>query len=694
MSNILSPGLKLYWLLTILLLVAVRLSVAQQQETCELAASITKTAKAYHFNPRPVDDVYSRLVMTGFLRLLDPDHIFLTEKDRKSLKKKYAQRLDDLIREEDCSFLSEVTQLYVSRIKFVDSLMNSLSPADFNFEVYDTLDMSDEFRIADKQDLSAYWKKLVKLHALSLYCRRMDSNSRENEMSAQIMDSCLLQSISRQQCRIKARTTHSGGSKAYARQCYLKSIASAFDPHTGFFTRNEQQAFYGALSKTRKSFGIQFTRNDLGEMEITAIVPGSPAWKSNLLNEGDVILDIVSKDITKDLSCSRPSEVATLLASPGLSKAVFGIRKKSGKQIKVPLRKAETAVQENVISSFVLRGKQDIGYIYLPSFYTQMENPWSTTDGCANDVATELIKLKREGISGLIIDLRDNGGGSMMEAILLSGIFINYGAVSISKSRDEEPVTLRDRNRGTIYMDPVIVLINEFSASASELFAAAMQDHRCAVVVGTPSTGKATMQVMMPVDAWKYEDVNEVPEDADAFLKMTSGAFYRVTGESHQKTGVQPDIILPSLYDSLDIGESSYEAAIQAEIIDKKTYYYPMRKKPVEKLQQLSRQRIKTDSTFLAVKEMSARVPDYINSQSIPLQFDAFGKYRSQQEGFSIPERKAEFRVENPSYLKGISSLVNEGEEINQRNMDAINRDIYLGETWNIMMDWITLTKK
>ncbi len=693
MKKALCSGLIFVGILVIIMSVPVGFAVAQQQ-TCKLAASITKTAKKHHFSPRPVDDHFAKLVIDGFFNLLDPDRIFLTHKDRNYLREKYGQQLDELILEEDCSFINEATDLYVKRIDFVDSLLKAFSPKAFTFDVSDTLNTSDAIIATDIKELSAYWKKLIKLQALNFYYRKTDKTSKEAEMSAARMDSCLRQAIQRQQCRITAITTYHHDSEDYAHHCYLKAIASGFDPHTGFFTRDEQEAFYGSLSKTRKSFGIQFSRNDLGEMEITAIIPGSPAWNSNLMNEGDVILEVLSNGLTKDLSCSSPSELATLLASSELSTAVFRIRKKSGKEIVVPLRKAKTAVQENVISSFVLRGKEDVGYIYLPSFYSQMENLYSTTEGCANDVATELIKLKREGISGLIIDLRDNGGGSMMEAILLAGIFIDYGAVSIIKSRDEEPVSLRDRNRGTLYMDPVIVLINEFSASASELFAAAMQDQHCAVVVGMPSTGKATMQVMMPADAWKYDKMEDMPDDATAFLKITSGAFFRVTGESHQKTGVYPDIILPSLYDSLEIGESSHEAALHAVPIDKKTYYFPLSKKPVEKLLELSQKRLETDSAFMRVRELSAKMPDYINGHSIPLQFDAFGKYQARQEHFPMPEREAAFAVENPSYLKGISSVVNTGEEINRRKMDVISNDIYLNETWNIMMDLITLTKK
>lgn len=276
------------------------------------------------------------------------------------------------------------------------------------------------------------------------------------------------------------------------------------------------------------------------------------------------------------LDCLPVHELKEFMLSKQAKVSTFQIRKKSGKEIKVKLEKSDMDVQENVIKSFVLESDSlDLGYVYLPSFYTDYEMGGTTAEGCANDLATELLRLKRDGIEGLILDLRDNGGGSMREAIKVVGISINQGALGIFKTQNENPLTLKDLNRGTLYADPMIIIVNSFSASASELFAAAMQDHNRALIVGTKTYGKSTAQSVIPLDTSLITDImqgeNLDEKDID-FIKITHSTFFRTTGESHQAEGIIPDIYIPHIFEKLKLKEEHYPSVLARERIDKKTY--------------------------------------------------------------------------------------------------------------------------
>ena len=369
------------------------------------------------------------------------------------------------------------------------------------------------------------------------------------------------------------------------------------------------------------------------------------------------------------------------------------------KEILITLHKEQINVEENVIKSFILEGNRKIGYIYLPAFYSQMNSIVYSPNGCANDVAKELIKLKREGINGLIIDLRNNGGGSMLEAIQLAGIFINYGALCIVHSRQEDPVTTKDINRGTIYNDPLIILQNLFSASASELFAAAMQDHNRAIIAGANSFGKSTAQEILPIDAYKYNRFTNINGTSKGYLKLTRSKFYRVNGKSHQKEGIIPDIKLPDIYDDIDVGESFLKSALDPSTIEKKTYYFPYDPLPIKKLRASSEHRVNNDSAFIYIKKMSKLLSEQQKQYSIPLKYESFKAYYNSSSLIneyekSFREEKTMFLVTNPSYMKGISSITDSKMEINDNAMKQIQKDIYIKEAYNVINDLIDLTIK
>ncbi|MCF8331603.1 MAG: carboxy terminal-processing peptidase [Bacteroidales bacterium] len=661
---------------------------AQEVSYADQAYMLTQTATEYHYKPRPVDSAFSVLVFHEFIERLDPERIYFTKSDMQKLKQK-KHNIAAEIKNREQSFLSLSTKLYTHRINFTDSLLKTFKDKALNYNAVDTLVLYRQNGYLSEERIIQRWKRIIKYYALSDWYDQNDSIADEVTPGYEMLSGFQNNAIDRWQCRLKSKYNHNGGLKAYIASNYLKSVASAYDPHSSYFSHTEEQAFSNSLSKNSLSFGFQLIKNDFGELEIDKLIPGSPAWKSNALNEGDIIVNIASAGKFRDFTCISYSEAIRLLSSDDVSSSQFTVRKANGEEIKIALRKAETEVQDNIIRSFLLKGEKNIGYIYLPSFYTEAENNNLYSKGSANDMARELIKLKRENISGLILDLRNNGGGAILEAVLMAGMFINRGTISIVQSRHEGMETLKDANRGTIYNDPLIILVNKFTASASELFTAALQDYNRAIIVGTKTNGKSSMQTILPLDASQQDNHDHAKTKSPASFKLTIGAFYRVDGHSFQISGIPPDITLPSIYDSLNVGEMAYPTALQLDSISKKAYFYPSSPLPVNNLQNLSSERIRTDSTFNRIKYKGNFLFEKETNYSVPLYPPQFQRFIQQYQALEVPKIKASFTVENPSYLKGISSIHDANKEIHEDNMADIQKDAYIQEAYYIMCDYI-----
>ncbi|MBN1187685.1 MAG: carboxy terminal-processing peptidase [Bacteroidales bacterium] len=664
----------------------------QEASVCKSSLMILKTAERFHYKPKPIDDNFSQVIFTSFIENIDPYGMYFSKENIDYLKK-YETGLDEAILNQDCNFLVQIVRIFRQNLMFSDSLINTFKTKDFTFKNKESLIINKDDPYLSSSEVIKRWEKIIKYRILDSYI----TNTKQNNYN-EIPDDNIIRLrdgiINQESCRIQSILNYAGGLENYLSIQFLKAVSTAFDPHSEYFTKEEEEGFNGMLSKEVFSFGIEISKNDLGEIEISQIVPGSPAWNSNSLNEGDIILKVKIGENEIEFNCISQSEVTSLLSSSEVKEAQFSIRKQNGKEMKLDLPKEKINVEDNVIKSFILDGKNKIGYIYLPSFYSQIDDNDNFPNGCANDVAKELIKLNKEEISGLVLDLRDNGGGSMLEALRMAGIFIDYGALCIFHHKDETPYSVKDLDRGTVYDAPMVVLVNTFSASASELFAAAMQDYNRAILVGSKTFGKSTAQEIIPIDAYKY-NLDDYKGNTTEYIKLTQGAFYRVTGQSHQKEGIIPDIILPDVYDELNIHERSFESALKLDPIDKKAYYYPLQPLPIDELNKLSKERIQSDTAFTAIILKSQSLFKEQERFNIPLDLEGFIEYSNLLSIENLGIRKQSlFVTTNPSYYKGISSITDPEKEINENIMLQIQEDIYITEAYNIINDLINLNKK
>lgn len=668
---------------------------AQSNENiyAERAFMITKNAQKYHYKARPIDSTFSELVFIEVTELLDPQKLYFTSTAIDQLSQEKRTISNQIINKEH-SFLSALTKSYEQRLLQTKHLLTNLENKQFVFSETAIMCSGTDNEYLDDVQLIDKWNSLIQAKLLFAYYSKSDSARNCYSSKEDAFNQLKLVVIAREKCKIQAKLESHEGIAQFTGNLYLKSIASSFDPHTNYFTPAELNNFEDALAKERLSFGFDLIRNDNGEIEVSHIIPGSPAWISNQLNEGDVLLTINTGNETIDnIDCTTLAEVLNTIHQESVKSATFRFKKKNGMELSVFLSKKEIETDKNVIQSFILEGDCIIGYIYLPSFYTDDDQRSYLPNACANDFAKELIRLKYEGIEGLILDLRNNGGGSMLEAIRMAGIFIDYGALGIIHTKDMEPETIKDIAKGTIFRKPLLIMVNNFSASASELFTGAMQDYNRAVVVGSKTFGKSSSQNILALEAFQKESntSSKSTKYNNGYLKITTSMFYRVDGKSHQNLGIIPDISLPNIFSKLAIGENSYRSALDTSSVTKKTYYRPLKVLPLAYLNEQSKKRVQSDSAYRTIELNSLKLLKYYHQDTVPLNasaFETFYQNRIEYDNSAIDNNTSLFQVSIPNYI------INFNQSSNADQKQLIETDVYIKESYNILHDLINHNNK
>lgn len=666
---------------------------AWQESACAKAARVLKVVEELHFAPKTFNDSLSAEIFSLFIEGLDADRSFFTGEDSRSLQALSPTLYGQIKDSSNCEFIATVNAIYGQRLQAFATLIEAFGKRKLDLKTRANFKEKNAGQNFNEQQWQSFWRDYFQMRVLFALNARSESLVNAELPSASEVQAVQTKVAEGILCRLQDRINREDLRLHYLEEKLLDAVTKVFGPHNSYFNREQEQDFKVSLAEEARSFGFDFYRNDLDQLEISNVNPGGSAWNSNALNEGDVIVSInTGVEEISDFNCLSTSLLRSQLVNS--EKLELVVRKKSGEESSIVLESSVSAVEENRIQSFILAGSRKIGYIYLPSFYVGDQES-EMVSGCATDIARTLIRLKREGIEGLILDLRDNGGGMMGEAIRMAGLFVNYGALSIYWDGKEPPLTLKDPDKGVVYNDPLIVMINSFSASASELFAAALQDHNRALIVGSPSYGKATAQQVIPISfAANAEDERE----PDGALKLTRAAFYRATGSSHQKEGVIPHIHLPDFSEALPYREANERYALENRPISKKTYYTQLPDFPTKSLLQKSQSRLAADSNWVGIKSLQLKVKEWEEGPMIPLGYSDFRTYLNQdvwQEAFNeIGFETSLYAIERPAYLKELATY-GLGRELEQSfQLESISEDIYIQESYLIMNDFLTITTK
>ena len=425
--------------------------------------------------------------------------------------------------------------------------------------------------------------------------------------------------------------------------------------------------------------------NDKDEIIVDQVIPGSSAYFTEKIDEGDQIIKIKYLNEEYNIACASMQKVETIFSSGEYKNAEFTLRKKSGEVYDVQLTKKVMKDYDNNVYSFILKQENSkIGYIRIPSFYAKFENGKTNV---SDDVIREIYKLQEDKISGLIIDVQNNGGGSMDEAVKLTGAFIDAGPVAIMNNRKKQTQTLKDPNRGSVYSGPLVVLINGFSASASEFYANAMQDYKRAIVVGNQSYGKASMQSIFPLT----ED-----KKPTEFVKITLEKFYRITGKSNQTIGITPDVEIPLLFDKQMPREGAQKTALKSDEIISTLRYTVLTNDLNLKSIENSKIRIMENETIKTINDLNAKINTLYDSNLPPinLQFsDVFLEVNKINALWSDIKLKSEIELPMSVERNKIDTEYQQFDEYLKSNniekIKAIKSNIHIFEATNILNDLI-----
>ncbi|HEX3768772.1 MAG TPA: S41 family peptidase, partial [Puia sp.] len=483
-------------------------------------------------------------------------------------------------------------------------MIDQLSKTKFDLNLNETYSVTEDSSFSPndaRRKIKIY--KLIKRNIIETIVDMYDEDSTKNNTAPDLLEPSARNKVCHAFKRDIQRTRQSqDGLPGFVCNAWCESVASCYDPHTEFFSPGKKDEFQGELGDKQLQFG--FT---LGEgkdaTEITRLKPGSPAYKSGLIHEGDQILALQwDSNDEVDVSDATTDEVNGFISGEHGKNLTLTLKKTDGTTRKVTLQREKAALDDDnsKVRSFILKGDHRVGFISLPAFYTDWNGEEGGNNGCADDVAKEIIKLKKENIEGLILDLRYNGGGSMLEAIALAGIFIDAGPVGMTRDKEGKIYTMKDVNRGSVYDGPLILLINGYTASASEMLAGTLQDYHRALIVGSPSFGKATAQVVLPLDTLFDEKHMDRMKTAENFIKITVDRLFRVNGTSAQKTGVIPDIFLPDYTEIQAEREKSLPFSLANTAIESNKYYHPYPLISTEPLKSFSKSFTDTSRLFIS----------------------------------------------------------------------------------------------
>ena len=663
--------------------------------------NVGKMLEDNHYSPKDINDNFSADVFRKYLTEVDPEKDVLLQADINALKK-YENKIDDeILGKTSVQFVPAVNVVYKKRIAEAEALYKEIlaSPFDFTKDEFVSMDYDKlNFPVTDG-DRKEAWRKRLKYMTLERYSDLLDQQASakdkpgfvaktNTELEKEARDKTS-KAMERYFNRIKFKMTDDERFNEY-----VETIVQSMDPHTDYFPPVEKRYFDEQMSGHFYGIGASL-RDEEGNIKISTLITGSPAWKSGEINVGDIIMKVgQGNQEPADLTGYAVEDAVKLIRGSKGTEVRLTIKKADGTEKIVSIVRDEIVQDETFARSVVVNSdKGKIGYIFLPEFYADFRDPKGNR--CSVDVARELVKLKEQKVDGIVLDLRTNGGGSLYDVVQMVGLFIDQGPVVQVKDRDGKPQILSDRDKSVLYDGPLAVMVNEFSASASEIFAAAIQDYKRGVIIGSTSTyGKGTVQRNIGLENNAF-GLNE-DNSALGTVKLTLQKFYRINGGSTQLRGVSSDVVLPDLYEFSKSREKDQPDALPWDEIPKVDYTTWKYAYDINSLSNSSNERIKSSTTFSQI-EKDAEWLNKLNDKMYPLNLE---KYRQEQKEIKTTVKQIESlsKLQDPMNVETLPQ--DAGRYNTDRDKDKAERykqwvesrktDIYLKEAVNVVGDMVS----
>lgn len=662
-----------------------------------LMRTILRGLEQLHYQPQQINNQFSEKVYDLYLDQIDGAKRFLTQEDVDQLIP-FRNQIDDEALHGTYEFFDISLKLLNAGIDKTQGYYREFLGKPFDYTTNETVELDGEKRsyASNNAELKEYWRKYLKFETLT----RINDKLKEQEETGEEAEKKSFEEIEKEVRKDILKLFNDwydrmGKLKRADRlSAFLNSMTNVYDPHTNYLQPIDKENFNILFSGRLEGIGARLM-TDGDYTKVSDIVVGGPAWKGKELEENDIILNVAQGD-------EEPVNIKGMV----LNDVVQLVRGDKGTDVKLTIKKVDgivktititrdiVVIDERFAKSLILDGAEEgerIGYIWLPSFYADFQN----RDGrfCAADVEKELDKLNAEKVDGIILDLRNNGGGSLHDVVKMSGLFIEEGPIVQVKSRDRSPEVLKDVDPRVQYDGPMIVMTNSLSASASEILAAALQDYGRAVIVGSKSTfGKGTVQRFIDLDRTirGFDEVKPLGE-----VKLTTQKFYRVNGGSTQLRGVTPDIILPDSYHYIKTGEKEQQYAMEWTEIPAVKYNQKVAKlNKLDKLKAQSEERVADSPVFQKILSNAERLKTQREMTSYPLKLEAYQKFEKAQETEAakfkdmfkdvVNQGVKNLEVDIPTIHADESKLAR-----NENWIKSVSKDVYIKETLQIMHDML-----
>ncbi len=691
-----------------------------QEREAMILTGVMKFMDQVHYNPKMINDELSVVIFDKYIEALDSRKRFLTQEEVDELVQ-FRDKIDDQIKIKTFEMFEMSNELIEKGIQRGQRIYASIDVSALDLTSNDKVNLDYENRERPKNEkaLKKYWEQLITYDIISKVETKIDKQVQKLQAMMLVppaVDTAAVNSEKepyvekkRNELIAEAIEDHTKNYKKWFKRLnkqrrsdrfeqYLNAVTHQSDPHTTYFNPKKRDDFNINMGGKLEGIGARLQADD-DFIKIVSIVPGGPIWKTKKAEADDLIIAIQQEgeDEVLNLYGMRLDDVVSKIRGKKGTVITLTIRKKDGSEILLAIERDEVITEETLAKSLIIDkvgSIENIGYIKLPKFYSSFEKKGGNS--CAKDVASEIEKLKTVNVNGIILDLRNNTGGSLNDVVEMSGLFIKEGPIVQVKPRTRDTYVHRDKNPDVLYDGPLMILVNKYSASASEIIAAAMQDYKRAVIVGSTSTyGKGTVQ--------RFYDLDRAFKGAEDYkplgsLKMTTQKFFRVNGGSTQLIGVTPDIVLPDNYQYMDVGEKEYDHAMKWTEIDPVEYSQDVALLDhIDEVAATSKKRVDKNDKFTKVLANAERIKKYRDNSTYSLNIDQFIKEMDQREEDSEQYKDlydtdiASLKISN---LKVDMNNINFDESKQARNqdwLDGMKKDFYLEEALSIMKDMIRL---
>ena len=647
-----------------------------------------------HYDPQIINDDFSIKVYDDFIGAVDSQKRFLLKSDLE-LFSQFRLSIDDQINSSDIAFFNVVYETLKKRIDEVENFYDEILEVPFNFQINEEINLDYEnLEYASSLDeLKKIWRKRLKLSALDGYASKKEIKDKEEVILEEEIEKESRNAISENLKDFFQFNKELERSDWFS--IYLNSIVTQFDPHTSYLAPEAKEAFDQNISGKFQGIGARlFKRNQ--QVEISEIIIGGPVWRDNLLNVGDIIIAVAqsAEEEPTEISLMKLTDATDLIKGEKGTNVFLTVKRVDGGIEQVEITRDIVELEETYAKSSIIKDDSNIyGLINLPRFYVDFDDYGERN--AASDIKKEILELKNKNINGLILDLRNNGGGSLKTVVDITGFFIEKGPVVQVKSIGGRKEILKDNDPSIIWDGPLVILVNEFSASASEILAAALQDYNRAIILGSKQTyGKGTVQNVVDlnnvISGNTYGDLGS--------LKITTDKFYRVNGGSTQLEGVKSDLIFPNRYSYIDIGEKDLENPLSWDKIDPARYDNSVKVFNYAKAISNSKERIANNEYFSIIDQHAKLIKSKQDDKTISLDYNS---YKEDQEEFKLQSDKLKVIEEfnspylfewNDSNLNANSSYNDDMKEKRDRWIKSLQKDIYIDEAMNLLKDLSSFT--